>query len=197
MALTELIFGITKASVGAVQFDAVVSETHIEEAEITDHPIEGADEVSDNIRRKPDSIQINGIVTNTPIAILASLTAPSPLTTSIRPSFGDRVGDAYAELRRIKNTGTLVDVVTTLREYSNMAITSLSTTRDKDTGNVLNCIVSLREMQITSTLASNLPVPVKAAAAAASNAGTKSPGPASAAQSSQIQSILRSLLGGF
>lgn len=197
MALTELIFGITRTTVGVVQFDATVSETHVEEAEITDHPVEGGDEVSDNIRSRPRSIQINGRVTNTPIAILASLTAPSPLTSSFLPSLGDRVGDAYAELQRVKNTGTLVDVVTTLEEYSSMAIQSLVTTRDKNTGNVLDCVISLKEVRVTSTLASNLPIPTEAAAAAAANAGTKSTGAASASQSGAGESILSSLLGGL
>lgn len=195
MALTELIFGApTKAEVGFVQFDCSVSERHTDEAEITEHPVEFGSDVSDHIRKLPKSIEINGIVTNTPIVFLASLMAPSPVITDFL-SKTDRVEAAYAELQRVMDDGELVDVVTSLKTYDNMAITSLVVDRDVATGNVLNCVVSLREVVIASTLTVDLPLPQNVANKAAKNKGAASKSAGSAAQGEQAQSALSQFVG--
>jgi hypothetical protein len=80
MALLSLIFGEkAKARIGIVELDASLSETHSMSAEVTNHPVEEGSEISDHIRKQPDSIQISGVVSNTPLVYLASIQAPSPL----------------------------------------------------------------------------------------------------------------------
>ena len=195
MAITELIFGTpVKGQVGFVQFDCTLSERHSDEAEITEHPVELGANVSDHIRKLPASIELNGMVTNTPIVFLASLFAESPVITDFL-SKSDRVEAAYAELQRIMDDGELVDVVTSLRTYDNMAITGLIVDRDKETGNVLNCVVSLKELIIATTLAVDLPTPEDIANSAASNKGNVPKDSASAAQGAESQSSLSQFFG--
>jgi hypothetical protein len=197
MGLTDLIFGPkTKAQVGTVQFDCSVSETHSKEAQITDHPVEEGSTISDHIRRQPESLELNGIVTNHPIIFLASIQAPSPLENDLSPT-PDRAEVAYATLREIMDKGELVTVVTSFWEYENMAITSMSVTRDAQNGNVLNCNLGLREIIIAKTETVAAPEPSKAAQKKAKDAGKKAKGAASAAQSGGSQSILSSLGGLF
>lgn len=173
MGIADLIFGgpikvqigkLIPPTVGLIEFDCSVSETHTAECEVTDHPVEmvaGVGAVmTDHIRALPESIEINGLVTNTPLVYLASLLAKSP----VKPSVGivpgrDRVNEAYLKLHELKNKGVLVDVVTSLRGYQNMAITSIVITRDASTGNVLNCTVGLREVKTATSLAFDLPIP--------------------------------------
>lgn len=197
MGVTELIFGAKKhLTVGVVQFDASVSETHSRECQLTDHPVEDGVTITDHIRRTPEKIDVTGIVTNHPIIFLASLQAVSPLTNDLSP-VTDRAELAYAELRESMDRGDLMTVVTSLREYENMAITSMSVTRDAPNGNVLNCTLSLREVVVAKTETVAAPVPAKAAQKKAKDKGKKVGDGGNAAQQAKNQSILKSLSGFF
>lgn len=196
MAITEIIFGTPiYATVGIVQFDASVNEVHSDEAEITDHPIEEGSIVSDHIRKKPASIEINGLVTNTPITFLASVFGKSPLVNNIVPSLGTRVNDAYEELLRVMEAGETVDVITSLRDYENMAITSMTVNRNAQTGNVLDCTISLREIIIANSLTMDIPLPVAVANQIKANRGKKPPSASSSGQTDTAQSMLLALFG--
>ncbi len=196
MAVMELIFGTpTKAQIGIVQLDASIDEVHTDDAEITDHPVEEGSDISDHIRKLPPTIQINGIVTDTPIAFLASATASSPLTTNIIPSLGTRSFDAYQELLTVMEMGETVDVITSLRDYELMAIKNLSVNRNKDKGKCLDVTITLRQITIASSLTMDLPVPRIVANKLKKNKGKKPPQTGSDAQTSKAQSMLSSLFG--
>lgn len=158
MALISLLYS-QKVRIGLVEFDASLSETHSMNAAVTDHPVEEGSEISDHIRRQPDSVQITGIVSDTPIIWLASIAAPSPLMNDLTP-VRDRAELAYAELQRLMNQGETVEVVTSLRIYENMAITSLSITRDSINGNVLNATIGLREIIVAKSETVSAPEPM-------------------------------------
>jgi hypothetical protein len=179
MALLSLIFGEkAKARIGIAELDASLSETHSMSAEVTNHPVEEGSEISDHIRKQPDSIQISGVVSNTPLVYLASIQAPSPLMNDLTP-VSDRAELAYAELQRIMSQGETVEVVTSLRTYENMALTSLSITRDAASGNVLNASMDLREVIIVKSKVVAAPVPATPANAPPVNAGRQPAQPAS------------------
>ncbi len=209
MAITELIFGApTMVEIGnpipvlgVIQFDCSVSEVHSGEAEITDHPVEAAvgagSVISDHIRVMPEAIEINGLVTNTPLVFLASLTAPSPVFPFVPTPLLDRVDEAYKTLQKLKNAGSLLDIVTSLRTYSSMAISSLVINRNAQTGNVLDCTVGLREVITATSLALESPIPDDVANQAAAAKAKLAKAEASASQSSTAQSTLSSLLGGL
>lgn len=196
MALTELIFPRQKAQIGIIQFDASVSETHTSASEVTDHPVEEGSTITDHIRKLPKTIEINGIVTNTPLVFLATFFAESPLTVDLNPT-DSRVESAYSELERIQEEGEVVDVVTSFREYSNMAITNVSVTRDKSTGNVLDCTVSLREILFARALTLDLPIPKNVANKAAKNKGKKPKTESTAKQGAEADSMLSSVKKGI
>lgn len=146
MALTELIFGKpVRGKIGTVTLDCTVSESHADEVEITNHPVESGSTISDHIRKQPLVLELEGIITNTPVVFLASVQAESPVDLDFIPC-RDRVSRGYEELRRIQDAGELVDVVTSLRNYSNMAIQSLGVKRDASSGNILSLSISLREV---------------------------------------------------
>lgn len=161
MAITDIIFGGPKRlTIGIVQFDASVDETHVTASEATTHPVETGGEVSDHIRRLPTEITITGQVTDTPIVYLASTNARSPLTTS-NAQDRNRVDTAYAELRRAQADGELVTVATSLIDYTNMAILSISVTRNAKKGKILEATINLREILITNSQSVDLPSPKK------------------------------------
>lgn len=212
MALTELIFGAPVEVrignpipvLGVIQFDCSLSERHAGDAEVTEHPVEtviGAagvpGVVSDHIRALPEELEINGIVTNTPIVFLASALAESPVFPFKRSPLQDRADTAYWTLRQLKNAGHLLDVVTSLRTYSNMAITSLVVARDVSNGNVLNCTVGFREVKTATSLAFEKPIPDDVANNKAAEKAKQAKNAASQSQSAGAQETLTSFIGSF
>lgn len=190
MALTELIFGANKkAEIGIVQFDCAESETHTNTVEITDHPVEEGSDISDHIRELPDTLELHGLVTNTPIIFLASRQAESPLIGD-NTSVEDRVETAYAELKRAQKAGELVSASTTLKQYKDMVIESLSAVRDASRGNILDINIRIRKLQKARALSIDSPTPIEAANKAAQNKGKTAKKAASAKQTSENASML-------
>lgn len=120
---------------GGVEFDAVLSESHGGTNEITKHPVETGADITDHIRRQPETLALTGVISNTPLVFLASLTE--------KP---DRAERGYQALKKIKDDGTLVRVLTTLREYDNMVIQSMTVNRDVQTGNIVKADLQLVEI---------------------------------------------------
>lgn len=173
-----------------LELEATVRETHTASAQVTDHPVENSTDITDHIRRLPEELQLEGIVSDTPILVLAAFRA-TPAVPGTDPTA--RAKAAYEFLRDIKDQGRLVDVSTKLRDYSNMAITNFSVSRDKDTSNILAFSLTLREIQIATTEVVAGPALAKGAA----NRGKKAKALATPPVSAQAQSILTRLFNLF
>jgi hypothetical protein len=196
MALS-LLFKKTRAQVGLLRFDASLSENHLRSATLTDFPVEAGADITDHIRVDPESLEINGVISNTPIVYLASLQAESPIEGDLT-SVEDRVEAAYKELQRMQDEGELVTVVTSLREYENMALTSLSVTRDVTNGNVLNAQLSLRQVLRAQLETVEAPEPENAARGKGKNLGKQSSKPSTSAvadKAEQNTSVAKGLTG--
>lgn len=195
MAITDLIFGSpVKAKIGAVTMDASVSETHVDEVEITEHPVEFGPDISDHIRKRPITLEISGIVTNTPLVFLASLFSKSPVDNDVLPST-DRVSRAYDTLRELQDKGELIKVVTSLREYENMAIQSIAIARDAANGQVLNATLSLRQVTLAKALSVDAPLIEEIGKGVKETVGKTPKESSSPAQSTKAQSTLFKVLG--
>jgi hypothetical protein len=143
MALTELIFGTTKASIGLVELDASIRESHSANATVTRHPVEadvtGQTAISDNVHVDPLSIQIEGVVTNTPTDWLAGALSSTETDADVQ---------AHLELLGTLQLGELITVRTTLYEYENMVLESLQVTRDAASGNALHLTATATQVQL-------------------------------------------------
>lgn len=173
MALLEVIFGQPQlAQIGVLTLDASLEETHTSASEVTEHPVEEGANISDHIRPLPDTLEINGVVTNHPLFLLPSISAPSPIQGD-NQSQSDRVKAAYDKLQEIQKAGELVKVITSLREYDNMAITGFAVIRNAANGNVLNATISLTEIITAKVETTEAPVPVNKTAAKTTDQGKK------------------------
>ena len=194
MADLEILFRKkTQATVGVVTLDASLSENHSKSNEVTMHPVEDGSDVTDHIRVMPETLEISGIVSNHPIAFLGPLAAPNPVTTN-NASISDRVGAAYEALRLQMDRGETVDVVTSLRKYSDMAITKMDVTRDATTGNSLAVNMSLQQI-FKAKIVEQAPEPVKAGAQKKSDQGNKGTKEATVAQAAKADGVLRQTIG--
>ena len=181
----------TGAELTLFQFDASIAENFDKTAEITDHPVEEGADTSDHIRRKPESIEIHGWVSNDPIVIGASRLDAQRT----------RVEDALTALERIMDEGQLVKVITSLKELDNMALSRISVRRDKDSGRILDATIRLREIIIATTETTQPPVPApdKSTRAPEANLGRQTPTDATAAapgSTSPSSSVLLGIIGG-
>jgi hypothetical protein len=108
------------------------------------NPVEDGADMTDHIQRTPEELQIVGIVSDTPVLFLASLRAQPAVTGG---DSKDRAKDAYTFIKEIKDGGKLVQVSTSLRDYTNMAVVGLSVIRDKETSRVVEMALSLQTKQ--------------------------------------------------
>jgi hypothetical protein len=126
----NILFGRKAGKIGELQLDVTVSEQHEYENEVSIFPIEEGADIADHIKLMPESITLDGFVTNSPISVL----------------FEDGVELAQDVLLKISGrqiqgndtTPQIVDIITGLRVYTGMAMTSLTIPRNARTGQAMN-----------------------------------------------------------
>lgn len=126
---TTLLYRPFATMIDALELDASLTETHEAEVDVTQFPVEVGVAVSDHARPKPRKVQIEGLVSNTPInqgATSYGMQGQVPF-----------VKNAYATLIDLADNPRLVTVVTELESYSNMVMDSLKIPRDAKIGDVL------------------------------------------------------------
>lgn len=153
MAVFSVLFNVG-AKIGVVELDASISESHELTATATKHRVERGVRIADHVRPEPVVLTIEGLITNTPISrsqqtravefggssFLSATSTASPFGV---PGYAE---EAFAKLDAIRLAGELVTVVTNLRTYDNMALTSLVVPRDRSTGDALRFTAKLEEL---------------------------------------------------
>ena len=132
MALS-LIYGrkYAQSSVGTVTFDTMVTEDHKYTSRVTYFPVENGTIVSDHIINQPDVVVLSGLVTDTPLSFLAGF---------------NRSIAAFNQLVQLHERRQVIDVVTGIKIYKNMAITSLEVPRTVKTGQTLTFNIVLQKI---------------------------------------------------
>lgn len=171
-----------------IEFDATMSISYTGNAQLTDHPVEGTLDVTDHIRRMPKELQMRVVVSDDPIMILASLRRKSA-TANGDPDA--RAADAFFFLEGLKDLGSLVHVTTSLWDMENMVITALGCTRDKNSGNIVDMTLTLREIMIAET------EEVKTAPGKPLNKGKRTKKTAPPAIAGKVTSLLSKLFSAF
>ena len=135
----SLLFGkkYQKGKIGSVELDVTMREDHRYSSRVTNYPVEEGSTLSDHIINEPAEITLEGIVTDSPLSIL---------------SFFNRSVDAFNQFVEIHEKRELVTVVTGLKIYPNMAITSLNVPRDLRTGQSLKFTIELQNVILDSSV---------------------------------------------
>ncbi len=135
--------------------DASLNETHAQDAEATDHPVEQGANITDHIRPKPRMVTIEGMMTNTPL-LTARLANGS--------FFPDQPGAAEAAHQFFDqrlNAGQLHIIRTKLDTYENMMLVSKNEPRNAQIGDSLQFTLIFKQIRIVQ----NKTVTVKTASA--------------------------------
>lgn len=186
MALVSILVGRFFGSRRGVEIsgfalDATVQEVHTSEAEVTENAVEEGAPVGDHIDVKPRTIQIEGLVSDTPLNLGATLqgagtTAGQIIGRKIGGTIGQQAGaigagaliglllnrsgsstkNAYDHFRNLQTTRISFDVITGIQEYKNMVLTSLTVTRDTSTGKSLRFSASCKEIRIVKNETVNI-----------------------------------------
>ena len=137
----SLIYGkkYAQSSVGIVTFDTMVSEEHRFTSRVTYFPIESGPIVSDHIIKQPDVVILSGLISDTPLNIFA------PFNRSVA---------AFNALIQMFERRQILDVITGIRVYKNMAITSLDVPRTVKTGQTLTFNIELQQINYDNTIQS-------------------------------------------
>lgn len=150
----ENLFIRTKRSIGGVQLDAVISESHSNDVRITKNPVEFGVDITDHAVIEPKKLNIIAEVSDTPLG-LAAFTQIVDLVTGL---FGTSTTDnltrsnaAYNALVSLQESREPIEVQTRLKLYTNMIILGISVTQDKDTSRIVNMNISLEEILITES----------------------------------------------
>lgn len=138
-----------------IVFDATISEGHTSTLTVTQHPVEQGADVTDHARKASDVLELRGIISNTPILILASQRARS--VTGGPPSA--RAEDAYEEFRRLQETVELLTVTTEIHEYEDMVIESISVPRTAGTRKILDIQLRLKKFRVATVESVEAPEP--------------------------------------
>lgn len=151
----ENLFIRTRKSIGGVQLDAVLSETHNTSVRTTDNPVEIGADITDHAIVEPVQLRIVAQVSDNPLGG-AAFTQIVDLVTGL---FGSstannitRSNAAYNALVQLQNAREPIDVQTKLKLYKNMLITNINVTQDKDTSRIVLLNIDLKEVIITSSV---------------------------------------------
>jgi hypothetical protein len=138
---------------GYVTFD----ETHTDELDITDHPIEQGALVSDHAFLRPAVVVMRCGWSNSPSdstllgGVRGALNTIGIATSNILGEGANQVNDIYQQIRKLQSERIPFEVFTGKRVYEDMLIKTLQVRTDKDTENVLDLTVTFRQILRVTT----------------------------------------------
>ena len=137
-------------SVGAVELDLILDESHSKNAQVTENPLQEGRAVSDGIYLELREGSLTGLVSNHSINHSVPpdrQTAEGLLDKAENYQLENRAKQAWEDLKSLMDSKQLVTIVTSLEVYDNVAITSIETERDGDTGDALEIKVGFKQVQ--------------------------------------------------
>lgn len=150
----ENLFIRTKKSIGGIELDAVLSETHNNQVRLTKNPVELGADITDHAIVEPKRINIVAQVSDTPLGTAAF----GQIIDLVTGLFGSsttqnitRSNAAYNAMVQLMELREPIEVQTKLVLYENMVITGLTTTQDKNSSRVALMNISLEEVLITES----------------------------------------------
>jgi hypothetical protein len=155
----DLVFERDGYRIDTIAIDAVVRETHRFAGEATTHPVEDGSDVSDHYRAASRAVQLEGVITDTPLRVPATHNSgavitqrtiempteifgmrlgPISLTVPGAPQQGsvstfstpmERVKSTWESFEQIFEEQKIITIVTSLRTYVDMALSELEVER--------------------------------------------------------------------
>ncbi|PQQ35052.1 hypothetical protein C6H69_02235 [Photorhabdus luminescens] len=150
MDILSVMFSQQKRKIGVIVPSVVISETHTDVSNITDHPVQQGVTFSDHAYDSPSEVRMDlGFAGGCSLLDIIDTTKVFDISTGL--SLGTSPRDIYQQLLDLRASHKPFDVVTGKRLYKNMLIKDISVTTDKTSENVLSVVLNLREIVIVET----------------------------------------------
>lgn len=146
-----------KTKIDTIDIDSCLDESHELTNTVTDHPVEEGFNATDHSRPNPDRVTLRCFVSNTPLSaeqVKSSVRSGNVTFETTAPRVVEGRGNqAYTQLKKLRDEGTLIEVVTTLRTYGvskseGMMIESISIPRTRFNYDGLEFSITLKQVRI-------------------------------------------------
>lgn len=182
MSILDFITLVPTRRIDAIEIGVELEESHQDDLQITEHPIDGT-VINDHAFKRQPELKLQCGWSNAQLAALGGSRQARFQDGSMTRA--DYVSGIYSQLLALQERHETFDVVTSLRTYRNMALRSLAVTRNPRTGEALFVTATLRQLHVVSTQTTRLPPRRQQARPAATgettNAGSKAAVPATPA----------------
>lgn len=131
-----------RRNIGGFIADLTISEQHVDELTITEHPVEQGAAITDHAFKRPASVLIQVGYSNASFSALGD------------PNYVTEVYDAFLQLQASRQP---FDIVTGKRAYTNMLFSRLSAPTNERTENALFLTCECREIILVNTQTVALP----------------------------------------
>ena len=171
-----------------LELDVVVSESPEFKATATAIPVESGATISDHVNCAPLTLNIEGIVTHTPVAILGGLQSLTP---------GNPVAAAHRFLTNVWMAREPFTFVGGLQVYRNMVITSYVPRKNSSNVHALEFTATMQQIPIVfsdTTPVVNFKTPAEGAAEKV-NRGMVQPEPASPKLEAESSALYQRVIG--
>lgn len=128
-------------------FDLFEAEEHEFAWKVGDHPLQDGSTVSDHVQRQLREVRVTGMFTNHPMAEKRENREKVKVGEDSDVAMVNRAKESFTSLVSLADKREPVKLVTSLAEYPKMVITSIRTTRDKDSGEAVEFEMTLREIR--------------------------------------------------
>jgi hypothetical protein len=142
-----------RAILGDVELTVVVSDEPTSDVEVTEKPVERGQDVSDHVKKKPETLSISGVIV------------------------GDDAGQKLNKLKEYQRTGKLLFYIHRVW-WNNVVIESLNTRHSATVANGFEFDMVLKVVRIAvpkEVAITNLPAPAATKTKPVTNAGLKQP----------------------
>jgi hypothetical protein len=171
-------------SIGTIELDATYRENHEWDSTVTSNPVEGGSPITDHIILSPDTLSLNGIVSDASMSMAdtggllaqaVSSRLPLPAGDIVPAVLGQlgalespasRVQAAFDMLHDLRDARQTVIAFTRYRIYRDMVIRKVTIPRDRSAGDAIEFTLDLVNIRLVQTQLVDLPAGIGARAAA-------------------------------
>jgi len=130
-----------------VEPDVSVTESHVRQAQVTEHPVEDGSVIGDHKIYKPKVISLTAVISDTPLGLLQLVAQvfQNPFATKTVSQKGwDNLNKMYSEDEPI-------EIITGLESYTNMHIENLVANRNANTTGGVSFRARFKEIKVVET----------------------------------------------
>ena len=131
-----MLYNASPTSIGELVVDAALEEIHVRTAKATEHPVEKGGNIADHILPQAVTVQIEGIISNTPMNLLGYQLYKTAANWKAGVS-NNLALTAFNQLDALFAARQPIKIVTTLTTYENMVLENLTVRSTASTGEAL------------------------------------------------------------